>query len=94
MEEERQLAAQHQMALQAQVNEAQAHIKVCIILTHPVVVSAPYSPPTPCIILEITQPGFCCISASIIKLKDNIIFFILLYYLITLGLISVSWVII
>lgn len=32
MEEERQLAMQHQMALQAQVNEAQAHVKVCILL--------------------------------------------------------------
>lgn len=32
MEEERLLAAQHQLALQAQVNEGQAHIKVCIIL--------------------------------------------------------------
>lgn len=31
IEEERQLAIQHQMALQAQVNEGQAHIKVCII---------------------------------------------------------------
>lgn len=32
MEEERQLAAQHQLALQAQVNEGRAHVKVCIIL--------------------------------------------------------------
>lgn len=29
IEEERQLAIQHQMALQAQVNEGQAHVKVC-----------------------------------------------------------------
>lgn len=32
MEEERQLAMQHQMALQAQVNEGHAHVKVCISL--------------------------------------------------------------
>lgn len=33
--EERQLASQHQLALQAQVSEAQAHIKVHRIITHP-----------------------------------------------------------
>lgn len=31
MEEERQLALQHQLALQAQVDEGQAHVKVCIV---------------------------------------------------------------
>lgn len=40
LEKERQLASQHQLALQAQANEAQAHIKVCMIRTHPVAVSA------------------------------------------------------
>lgn len=34
--EERQLASQHQLALQAQASEAQAHIKVCVIRIHPV----------------------------------------------------------
>lgn len=33
--EERQLASQHQLALQAQVSEAQAHIKVHRIIKHP-----------------------------------------------------------
>ena len=33
--EEQQLASQHQLALQAQVNEAQARIKVYMITTHP-----------------------------------------------------------
>lgn len=45
-EEERQLASQHQLALQAQASEAQAHVKVCIITTHPVAVSAVYFPAT------------------------------------------------
>lgn len=31
--EEQQLASQHQLALQAQVNEGQARIKVCMIIT-------------------------------------------------------------
>lgn len=39
MEEERQLAMQHQMALQAQVNEGQAHVKVCIILFYSSVIA-------------------------------------------------------
>lgn len=38
--EERQLASQHQLALQAQASEAQAHVKVCMIMIHPVAVSA------------------------------------------------------
>lgn len=32
---ERQQASQHQLGLQAKVTKAQAHIKVCMIITHP-----------------------------------------------------------
>lgn len=34
LEEERQLASQHQLAFQAQTNEVQARMKVCIVMYH------------------------------------------------------------